>query len=197
MANLGDEYELVKGGASSKTVTVRHKPCGQLITGKPDGFLYGERHCPLCVPYRTEKRDGRMSVEGELYQEMQNWFKTHRTWVKARHRPSKARNEAIGVLVKKGYIYRVAYGIYSYRNDLSVYDILEEKFLLDDDGNPAGEFTGDTAKFLAGEISEEPEIITLESLRVHKYTHSTAWLCGRQIKIRGINRASHSKFCTN
>lgn len=186
LSSVGAEYEIVRGGALSKQVMLRHKPCGTQIKVTPGSIIYGNVHCPICVPYRTDKRDGRTAPEGELYMEIQEWFKSHKLWISKRHNPSRIQNIALQILVKKGFLYRVEYGIYSNRNDLTVYEIAEEMYLRNDDGTKAGQFTGDTARYLAGEITEEPVVITLESARVSRYTHSTTSIHGRQVQIRGI-----------
>lgn len=122
LSNLGKDYEIASDLSTSTTVSIRHIPCGTVITGTRDSFLHDERHCPICVPYRTSKRDGRVSVAGRLYMDMQAWFRHHRVWISSQHRDAwhgKEYREALGVLVKKGLIYRVARGVYSDRADIT------------------------------------------------------------------------------
>lgn len=110
-------------------------------------------------------------------------------WIARRHctgKHTKSYYDALQVLVKKGYVYRVDFGMYSNRDDLSVYEILRWKYLLDDEGKPVGRFTGDTARYLEHQIEQEPEIIALESSLLSRKSWSAVNVKGRKVKIRGI-----------
>ena len=186
---IGNEYEILELPRSGENVRLLHKPCGNVVSGKFKSFLDG-KGCPLCVPYLTRKRkEGEKTVESTLLAEMNEWFKHNPLWIARRHcaeQHTKSYYEALQVLVKKGFVYRVDFGIYSNRDDLSVYEILRWKYLLADEGNPVGRFTGDTARYLEHQIMQEPEIITLESALLLRKSWSSVSVKGRKVKIRGI-----------
>lgn len=184
---LDPDYEII--GISSTNVAVKHKPCGQIILGSYSAFLRGKK-CPLCVPYLTKKRgEGVVTYESQLLKEMQAWFTHHPLWVSPRHRDGKLGrkyNDALAVLVKKGYIYKVGYGMYSNREKWTVYDLVKWKYLIDDAGDTVGRFTGETAAFLHSERTVEPDEITLESALLAPQTHSTTTIMGRTVKLSGM-----------
>lgn len=186
---LGSDYEIEPSSPTAGTVSVRHIPCGTIMTETYDSFIRSKRHCPICVPYLTSKRDGTVATEGRLYMEMKNWLKRHRVWISNQHKADwngRTYRRALAVLVKKGFLYHVARGTYSDRTDVTVYDILEEKYLIDNDGHSAGRFTGETARYLAGDINIEPAVVTLESrLPARKYDN-TVWIQDRKVIIRGV-----------
>ena len=189
---LGEEY-IIKAqspGNKGNTFVVMHKPCGTIIQGKLKQFQgtaqKGPKRCPICNSYFKSQRFSGLTAEGELYLEMQKWFKSHKAWISRRHPEyhSKSYYDALIVLEKKSLIYRVSPGVYSNSPVLSVYDVLREKYLLDNDGKICGRFTGEAADYLGGK-AEEPEVITLEStLLVRKSVYRTI-ICERKVDVKG------------
>ena len=160
--SIGDDYEVVEFPKNGP-VRVRHKSCGKEMVGKYAPFLYG-RKCPLCTPYyKNNRAEGKLPYEAGLQLEMDAWFTHHPLWIAGRHRTgehTKQYYESLQKLVKKGYIYLLDRGLYSNRSDMTVYDILKWKYLMDDRGKTVGRFTDETAAFLAHETDVEPDIIT-------------------------------------
>ena len=184
---LGDDYAIIdisKDGMAS----VRHKACNQITNATYSAFLRGKK-CPLCTPFLTKKREkGLVTYESKLLQEMQQWFEHHPLWVSQRHLDGKIPRKyrrALEVLTRKGYIYNVEYGMYSDHPNWTVYELVKWKYLINNDGNLVGRFTGDTAAYLSGAVKEEPEEITLESALMSPQTHSSARILGRTIRLTG------------
>lgn len=187
-AALSEEYEVIDC-PNDDPVRVRHKACGKEMVGKYAPFIHG-RKCPLCTPYyKNNRAEGKLPYEADLQKEMDAWFEHHPLWVAGRHRVgahTREYYEALPKLVKKGYIYLLDRGLYSNRSDMTVYDILKWKYLMDDRGKTVGRFTDETAAFLAHETDVEPDIITLETQLLAHRSYSTAWIQGKQVKAKGI-----------
>ena len=191
---LGKDYaiqeDLTSKGNDGLTFAVIHKPCGTLIKGTLKQFQgtsqKGPRRCPICTSYFIKEKNTGITPEGKLYIDMKEWFKTHKTWVSRRHSDyhSKEYYDALIVLAKKGRIHRLSPGIYSERADLSVYDVLKERYLLDDSGNICGKYTGKTAEYLGGKAAE-PEVITLESKLLTRKSKCRVTVCSRPVDVKG------------
>ena len=191
---LGKDYaiqeDLTSKGNDGLTFAVIHKPCGTLIKGTLKQFQgtsqKGPRRCPICTSYFIKEKNTGITPEGKLYIDMKEWFKTHKTWVSRRHSDyhSKEYYDALIVLAKQGRIHRLSPGIYSERADLSVYDVLKERYLLDDSGNICGKYTGKTAEYLGGK-AKEPEVITLESELLTRKSVCHVTVCGRKVDVKG------------
>ena len=186
---LGNDYKIISF-QQNDFVTVLHKRCGQIQTRKYSSFI-NSRACPLCVPYRHEKRlTAHSTYEAALLIELRNWFQEHKIWISRHHlngKQSKQYYNALSLLEKNGFIYRISFGIYSDQKDLSVYDVINEKYLLDDkSGKRIGSFTENTLKYLNGELQDEPEIITLETTALKRKSTSIVKICDRTVKIRGV-----------
>ena len=76
------------------------------------------------------------------------------------------------------------YGVYSLQKDVDIYEMLTARYLMDKNGNLTGMFTGETAQFLNGEITDEPETISLVSSRVVHPFGYVAKVCGRNVQIK-------------
>ena len=184
---LGPGYEI--SVADKGKLKVIHKPCGTTFFSSVTSILHNRKRCPLCTPYLTRKRaDG--TVESLLYQRIRAWLDDgHNVWIAKDHIgeipvPYKKYSDALLVLVKKGYIQRVSYGIYSDFRDLKVYDILQEKYLMYDNGEPAGSFTGAALEYV-NRNGKDPELITLESEKLIRKSKSTVTVCGRKVIVKG------------
>lgn len=185
---IGADYEIIDC-PSEGSVRVRHKLCGKEMTGNYEPFIYGRR-CPLCTPYyRKDRSMQSLPYEADLLREMEAWFEHHALWVAGRHRKAEHTRQyydALLKLVKRGYIYLVDRGLYSNRCEMDIYEVLKWKYLMDDQCNTVGNFTGLTAAFLAGKTDVEPETITLESSLLRRKDWSVVRAKGRKIKVRGI-----------
>ena len=183
---LGPEYEIL--GKSNEKIKILHMPCGTTFHSSSYSILQNRKRCPLCTPYHLSKREG-TTPESKLFIEMKKWFdQGHKIWVSREHLgilPSKQYNDATLLLLKKGHIRRLSYGIYSIFDDVTVYDILKEKYLINTDGSPAGRFTGEAFAYMNG-TGDDPEIITIESTTIARKSKSALTICGRRVIVTGI-----------
>lgn len=183
---LGLDYEILDFPDKGK-ITLKHTRCGTAFQGNYNSIVNNSKRCPLCtVFFRSERQTD--SYCSDLYIEMQSWFKKHPLWVARRHRKNEHDRryyDALQVLVKKGFIYRVGLGSYANRQDLTVYEVLIGRYLIDDEGTQAGSFTNETESYLRGE-SDEPEVITLETRLLARKSDSVIWVQGRKVIVRGI-----------
>ena len=119
---------------------------------------------------------------------MTSWFKDHKIWVLKQHK--KIGHNTVQKLVKNGLIFHVGFGMYSPTSDVSVYDLITERYLKDASGKNIGQYIGETADYISGKRREEPDVITLESSlikRTKKRTHRKYIICGRTVIVNGIN----------
>ena len=194
MAVIGDSYDYVSTASSGREriYTVRHKICGTEISGSMRQFT-GNRYirpkrCPLCYRYEKGTRILKQSDAGAALKEMTSWFKDHKIWVLKQHK--KIGHNTVQKLVKNGLIFHVGFGMYSPTSDVSVYDLITERYLKDASGKNIGQYIGETADYISGKRREEPDVITLESSlikRTKKRTHRKYIICGRTVIVNGIN----------
>ena len=192
---LGMDYSYV-GAVSTgieRVYTVRHTVCGTEISGTVRQFIGTKyirpKRCTLCFKYEEGTRTLQKSDAGKAIEDMTAWFKEHRIWTLKQHR--KIGHNTLKKLCGAGLIYHVGFGMYSSVRDIDIYELLEERYLKNDEGNTIGRFTGKTSAFLAGMI-DEPEIITLETSSVRRLDNHLYTICGRSVSVKGI-KSGHAK----
>ena len=187
----GDDHAVSTG--IERVYTVRHTVCGTEISGTVRQFIGTKyirpKRCTLCFKYEEGTRTLQKSDAGKAIEDMTAWFKEHRIWTLKQHR--KIGHNTLKKLCGAGLIYHVGFGMYSSVRDIDIYELLEERYLKNDEGNTIGRFTGKTSAFLAGMI-DEPEIITLETSSVRRLDNHLYTICGRSVSVRGI-KSSHAK----
>ena len=191
MAAVGDGYAYV--GTESlnkeKIFTVRHKICGIETSGTLRVFTGTKyirpKRCPLCYRYEKGTRNLRQSDAGKAIEEMNRWFKDHKIWVLKYHADIK--HNVLKKLSSNGLIWHIGFGVYASSPNVDVYEMLEERYLKDRDGNCVGQFIGDTAAFLAG-TRPEPDIITLETSLVQSVDKRVYTICNRTVSVKGIKK---------
>ena len=188
LAALGEGYVYV--GTESinkeKIYTMRHKICGTDISGSFKKFVGTKyiraKRCPLCFKYKERTRILQQSDAGKAIEEMTTWFKDHKIWTVWHH--AKINNSTYKKLVVNGFIRHIGFGMYSPVQDINIYEILEERYLKDIEGNTIGRFIDDTADFIAG-VKNEPETITLETSMLMRTSKHIYTICGRKVSVRG------------
>lgn len=193
MTVLGEGYSYVNTENSGKEnyYTIRHNICGTETSGTVRQYIGTKyirpKRCPLCYKYEEGTRILNLSTAGIVLDEMTDWFKMHKTWVLSQHREYSGTKyyNAIANLKKRGIIYHVSFGVYAKSAEVTVYDILEEKYLMDSAGTRTGRYTGETAEYMAGKREFEPDVITLESSLIKNTDRCTRIVCGRTVIIKG------------
>ena len=189
---LGPEFEIVKCGARGKVVA-RHRPCGKTVTRNFRDMLRIGPACPFCSPYRIGRRTADdISVKAWIYRDMTKWSEAgHKVWIRGQRVSGIGRKEvdtALGALMRAEKIVSLSYGCYARTEDnVSVYDILRELYLIE-----GGQFTGQTADYLAGR-ADEPETITLESARLVRRSPNIVNILGRKVSVCGVKKKSTGK----
>ena len=190
---LGPGFEVTKCGARGKIV-VRHRPCGKVITRNYRDMLRIGPACPFCSPYRIGRRTAdSLSVKARIYRDITEQSDAgHKVWIRKRRSvgiKTKDVDIALEALLRTGKIRKLSYGCYAKTNDdVTVYDVLRELYLSE-----GGQFTGQTAEYLAGK-ADEPEIITLESARLVRKSPNTVNVLGRRVAVCGIKRPKEKPY---
>ena len=184
---LGPEFEIVKCGARGKVIA-RHRPCGKTVTRNFRDMLRIGPACPFCSPYRIGRRTAdSLSVKARIFQDMTELSEAGRSvWIrKQRAAGLNARdvNIALEALIRTGMIRSLSYGCYARADDdVTIYDVLRELYLAE-----GGQFTGQTADYLAGR-ADEPETITLESARLVRKSPNIVNILGRKVSVCGVKK---------
>ena len=184
---LGPEFEVTKCGARGKAV-VRHRPCGKVITRNYHDMLRIGPACPFCSPYRIGRRTADdVSVKAWIYRDMTKWSEAgHKVWVRGQRASGIGRKEvdtALGALMRTEKIVSLSYGCYARTDDdVTIYDVLRELYLAE-----GGQFTGQTADYLAGR-ADEPETITLESARLVRTSPNIVNILGKKVSVCGMKK---------
>lgn len=195
---LGDEYELYSY-QSFRYLEIRHKPCGTVF----DTNLYvlkNGKQCPLCASYYIAERDQGPTLESILYLQMKDYFKDHKVWSTRKHLTMKDKKPyfiALRKLEIQGYVKRVSTGYYALTDEVTVYDLLNEKYLTDRNGDPCGRYTGETHEYLTGKRDTEPEVLSLESGSLYQYSQTTVTVMGKKVLTRGLIPEKPKKLVEN